>query len=197
MDGHSFDLSLVETYGASVRRRRRASAATQSDLATAAGVRTETICRIEKNLQHGSVSTRQKIEDALVTLAALHHADCENVVMTATDVTFGWTVRRRRDDLNLTQEELGEMSGVHRRTIMEIEADRRAPWPTTRASIITALTRAEEERRAQQTMIDRQISTDWRRDLVVLARSTQHAIAAGDLDRARALLRQIIDEAQD
>lgn len=99
-----------EKIGEEIKRRRKAAGMTQVELAKAAGIHEITLSKLERGRTTPDLATLRRLEAAL-----------DAVEMKGEPPSSVQDLKRRREELKLSQQELANLSGVNNVTISRIE----------------------------------------------------------------------------
>ncbi|ABO49531.1 helix-turn-helix domain protein [Desulforamulus reducens MI-1] len=116
-------LTDLNSVGGRIRYYRLAHGLLQEDVATKAGIDVCTVKRYENNQREESLEICNKIAEAIGIDPKLLYD--EYLSFTASD--YGKRIKSSRIKLNLTQQDFGQLLGVHRKTVVCWEKARKKP----------------------------------------------------------------------
>lgn len=115
--------SDLSTIGSCIKYYRLINNLTQEELADKSGLDRATVIRYENNLVGHSIDILNKIAAVLKIKPSILYDDYLNFI----SGNYGNKIMNLRMNLGLTQKELGEILGVHRKTISRWEREETIP----------------------------------------------------------------------
>lgn len=116
-------ISDLSTIGSRIKYYRLLNNLTQEELADESGLDRATIIRYENNLVEHSIDIIDMISVALKLKPSIIYDDYLNFI----SGNYGSKIRNLRMSLSLSQKELGEILGVHKKTISRWEREETIP----------------------------------------------------------------------